>query len=409
MVVDDVLTAWSGALAKSSPRPGTAFLNRQHSPQGVDRIVRTFSKAVTWQAWTLIACAVSATMLWSAAHADTPIEDALSLVAQERYDEAQQVLDPLLERDPNASEVRLLLGVLRAREGDYIEAISIFEGLRSDFPDMFEVHNNLAVLYAELGRLDDARGALIAALELKPDAVVYANLGDVYTRLAHRAYDRARQLSAEFPAAPPRNLQADRVFESSTERVESAVAATDDAEDPIMEPKEPESSAVPEPASAHASGGECAYTEKFEDLAAASEAAEWIRSRGAELVEIRREEHEVVKNYRVYLPASSSREAAAAKVSELRRAGVSDVAIIGKGPLANAVSFGVFRNEGNKNRRIAELEKLGYSLSFEASMTVVSEYEVEVRLGGDPSDFDDAWTTKFPEHAIRYAPCAGRG
>ena len=409
VVVNDVLAAWSRVPAKPSPRPGTASLNRQRSPQGVDRTVRTFSKAVTWQAWTLIACAVSAMMLWSVAHAGDPIEDALSLIAQERYDEAQQVLDPLLERDPDSSEVRLLLGVLRARQGDFIEAISVFEGLRSDFPDMFEVHNNLAVLYAELGRLDDARGALIAALELRPDAVVYANLGDVYTRLAHRAYDRARQLNADFPAAPPRNLKADAVSEPSTEPVVSAAAATDDAEDSVTEPEEPESTAVPEQVSAHASGGECAYTENFKDLAAATEAAAWIQSRGAELVEIRHEEYEVVRNYRVYWPASSSREAAAAKVRELRRAGVRDVAVIEQGPLANAVSFGVFRNERNKNRRIAELEKLGYFVSSETNTKVVSEYEVEVRLGGDRSAFDDAWMTKFPEHAIRYAACADRG
>lgn len=87
-----------------------------------------------------------------------------------------------------------------AREGNFVEAISVFEDLRSDYPEMFETHNNLAVLYAELGRLDDTRGALIAALELRPDAVVYANLGDVYARLAQRAYAHARQLSTE-PAA----------------------------------------------------------------------------------------------------------------------------------------------------------------------------------------------------------------
>ena len=368
--------------------------------------------AVAWQTGALIACAISATMLWSSAHAGDPIEDALTLVAQERYDEARQVLDPLLERDPGDPGVRLLLGVLQAREGDFIGAVSVFEGLRIDFPAMFEVHNNLAVLYAELGRLDDARGALIAALELRPDAVVYANLGDVYTRLAHRAYDRARQLNDEVPAAPQGSLQADTASEPLTLPVDTAVAAQDSvqdaAEDPATEPEEPESTAEPEPVSAHASGGDCAYTGTFKDLDTATAAAEWARSHRAELVEIRHEEREEVKNYRVYWPAFSSREAAAAKVRELRRAGVSDVAVIAKGPLVNAVSFGLFRNEGNKNRRIAELEKLGYSVSSETNMTVVSEYEIEVRLGGDRSAFDDAWTTKFPEHAVRYAACTGR-
>ena len=66
---------------------------------------------------------------------------------------------------------------------------------------MFEAHNNLAVLYARQGRLDDAREALVAALELRSDAVVYANLGDVYMKLAERAYQRAHELRDQDVAA----------------------------------------------------------------------------------------------------------------------------------------------------------------------------------------------------------------
>ena len=81
------------------------------------------------------------------------------------------------------------------------EAIAIFERLRSDLPDMFEPYNNLAVLYAEQGRLDEAHDVLMAALERKRDAVAYANLGDVYMRLADRAYSRARNTGAGGPVS----------------------------------------------------------------------------------------------------------------------------------------------------------------------------------------------------------------
>ena len=358
--------------------------------------------------------------MWSAAQAGDPIEETLSLITQQRHDEAREVLDVLLERDPDAPDVRLLLGILQAREGNFIAAVSVFEGLRSDFPDMFEAHNNLAVLYAELGRLEDARGALIAALELRTDAVVYTNLGDVYTRLAQRAYARARQLSAEPDAASQPGTTAEPGSEppaqpadipaAEDEPLETVEAARAEAGQPAPEEGEPESAAEAEPALVRPAAGECVYAGEFDDLAAATEVAEWIESRGAGLAEIRHEQREEIKNYRVYWPALESRGAARAKASELRSAGAGDVAVIGRGPLVNAVSFGLFRNETYMRTRVAELEKLGISPSTEVNMKVVEQYTIEARVGDDRAAFDDAWARRFPEQAIRYAACtAGPG
>ena len=124
-------------------------------------------------------------------------ERALLLTAEERHSEAREVLDPLLQRDPDHTRARLLHGVLRAQEGRVGDAIEIFETLRRDNPDMSEPYNNLAVLYAVEGRLDDARKILLESLERRPDAVTYANLGKVYARLAQDANERARKLDAD--------------------------------------------------------------------------------------------------------------------------------------------------------------------------------------------------------------------
>ena len=121
-------------------------------------------------------------------------ELALSLAGDERHSEAREVLDPLLQREPDHMRARVLHGVLRAREGRVGDAISIFETLRRDYPDMSEPYNNLAVLYAVEGRLDDSRKILLESLERRPDAVTYANLGEVYTKLAEDANERARRL-----------------------------------------------------------------------------------------------------------------------------------------------------------------------------------------------------------------------
>ena len=148
-----------------------------------------------WLRRAALACGLlTATAHWSGALADVSIADALSLVGQGRFAEAREILEPMLRQQPDSPDVRLLHGVLEARQGNLADAVVVFEGLRTDHPTMFEAHNNLAVLYARVGRLDDARDALVAASELRPDPVVYANLGDVYMKLAERAYKRAHEL-----------------------------------------------------------------------------------------------------------------------------------------------------------------------------------------------------------------------
>ena len=146
----------------------------------------------------------------------------------------------------------------------------------------------------------------------------------------------------------------------------------------------------------------------FKDLLTATEAAEWVQTHDARVLAIRHEQNETFSNYRVYLPAASSREAAAATVSELRDRGVSDVAVIEQGPLTDAVSFGVFRNEGNVRRRVAALEVLGYSVSTVANTKVEDEFAIEARADGDGSAFGDAWTAAFPEQPVRPIDCDDR-
>ena len=140
--------------------------------------------------------------------AENALDRALSLAAEERHSDARKVLEPLLERDPDNTRARLLHGVLRAREGQVSHAIEIFEKLKKDNPDLSEPYNNLAVLYAVEGRLDDARRILLESLEREPDAITYASLGEVYTKLARDANQRARELNAGILASPNRKATA---------------------------------------------------------------------------------------------------------------------------------------------------------------------------------------------------------
>ena len=378
------------------------------SPAVASRDKRTQAKATAWLRGAALACGLLAAIVWSGALAAGPIDDALSLVAQERYAEARELLEPLLEREPDTPGVRLLFGVLHAREGNFVAAIAVFESLRNDHPSMFEAHNNLAVLYAKLGRLDDARKALVAAVDLNPDAVVYANLGDVYMKLAERAYERAHALRVIDDPAPAESEEPVALSEPEATPVEPVAVETtkEDVQAPPTEPQQPEIPEEPEAVPAQALSEDCVHVGWFKDRASADEAAAWMRSRGAEEVEVGEEEQQVIKNYQVYLPPASSREAATAVARELGDKGVGDIWIIANGPQANGISLGVFRSKQNMTRRVAELETLGYSVTTTANMKSVTEYAVEARAGSDRSAFDDAWKAKFPEFAIRYADCA---
>ena len=353
----------------------------------IRRFGRSVAMALQCRRRALLACGLLAAMFWPGTLAGATVEDALALIGQERYSEAQELLDELLEQEPGAPNARLLLGVLRAREGKFIAAIEIFEDLRSDRPELFEVHNNLAVLYAGLGRLDDAREALVAALELRPDHVVYDNLGDVYMRLAQRAYARATEVRSG-GVVPP-------------EDGDAAIPSTG----PALPTDKPAASPAAAAAAAQASDRECLRTGAFKNRARATEAAAWLRARDIEVLGVHPEDRQAVRRYRVYLPAAASRREAVATAQELRRQGVRNVMAIEEGPLANTVPLGLFRQESNMRRRVAELEELGYDAVSEADMTTVTEYAIEVRTDGGRSAFADAWASRYPDHAIRTVAC----
>ncbi|PZP36645.1 MAG: hypothetical protein DI603_01400 [Roseateles depolymerans] len=105
-------------------------------------------------------------------------------------------VEQALARAPDDLQLRFALGVMRMELGDRKVAEDIFTRITQDFPDLADPYNNLAVLHAASGELDEAKAALEQALRLQPEhAQAQENLGDVLMRLALRAYERAQKLS----------------------------------------------------------------------------------------------------------------------------------------------------------------------------------------------------------------------
>lgn len=108
--------------------------------------------------------------------------------------QAVEQVEQLLARQPDDLQLRFALGVMRMELGDRARALDIFTRLTQDFPDLADPYNNLAVLHAAAGELDEAKSDLEQALRLQPEhAQAQENLGDVLLRLALRAYQRAQK------------------------------------------------------------------------------------------------------------------------------------------------------------------------------------------------------------------------
>ena len=106
--------------------------------------------------------------------------------------QAQARLELALAQHPDDPSLRFLKAVLLSETGHGTEAAAGFERLTQEFPDLPEPYNNLAVLQAAAGQLDAARALLETALRLDPGyRTAHENLGDVFVRLAQRAFEAA--------------------------------------------------------------------------------------------------------------------------------------------------------------------------------------------------------------------------
>jgi len=111
---------------------------------------------------------------------------------------ALKAVESHLSNKPNDPEARFLRGLALAELGQQEKAIEVFEKLTTDFGDLPEPYNNLAVLHAQRGEYDQARQALEAAILTHPSyATAHENLGDIYTILATVAYNRALSLNQD--------------------------------------------------------------------------------------------------------------------------------------------------------------------------------------------------------------------
>lgn len=96
-----------------------------------------------------------------------------------------------------------------------------------------------------------------------------------------------------------------------------------------------------------------------------------------------REEHATqTRGYWVYLPAQATREQALTDARTLSAKGVRDYYVVTAGDQQNTISLGLFRDQGNAERRRAELAGLGFAPQTNARTEDLPAYWLDFALSG---------------------------
>lgn len=99
-----------------------------------------------------------------------------------------------------------------------------------------------------------------------------------------------------------------------------------------------------------------------------------------------------LRGYRVYLPASGSREAALAAARQLAARGVRDYYVVTAGDQENTVSLGLFRDLANAEKRRDELSAQGFAAVLEPRTEDAAQWWID--LAAEPG-FD--WQPLLPK------------
>ena len=164
------------------------------------------------------------------------LQDIDALVKKGQHAKALERVNQYLAQKPRDPKGRFIKGLILAEQNKGAEAIEVFAALSRDYPELPEPYNNLAVLYAAQGQYEKARQQLEMSIRTHPSyATAYENLGDVYTKLASQAYDKALQFDSSNAAAKNKlSLIRDLMSSNVAPRASSASVAA--SPEPVRPP-----------------------------------------------------------------------------------------------------------------------------------------------------------------------------
>ncbi len=184
----------------------------------------------------------------------SPAEGIRQALVSGQLEQASKLVLQEKQRQPQDTEIRFLEGVIQAQQGQTDKAIETFRKLVESSPGLVEAHNNLGVLYASKGRLEDARKALEAGMLANASyAALHRNLADVQSQLVKQTYAKALQVDSKSRSAVAQlSLLASMQSRASGPSVEALPPATAAASRPQPTPAAPVASVAPSASAASA-------------------------------------------------------------------------------------------------------------------------------------------------------------
>jgi tetratricopeptide (TPR) repeat protein len=96
------------------------------------------------------------------------------------FAEAISLFEQIIERTPGNLDARYLLGTAFLQQSRFEESIVVLKMVISERPDVADTHNNLGVAYKAIGDWEDAVRSFEAALKINPEySEAYFNLGSL--------------------------------------------------------------------------------------------------------------------------------------------------------------------------------------------------------------------------------------
>lgn len=169
-----------------------------------DKILNYFLKAFLIITFAAAAVQVSA---------DTVSDQIENLIKEGRLSQALSLADKQLASDSDDVNYLFLKGLILTKQDKLDSAKAIFIKLTTEHPELPEPFNNLAVIYAAQGDFTSARQALQKAINTHPAyATAHENLGDIYAKMASRAYNQALELDQDNTTAREKLLLVSNLF-----------------------------------------------------------------------------------------------------------------------------------------------------------------------------------------------------
>ena len=123
------------------------------------------------------------------------IEEIKILLKNGDYTNAEKLTNQSIEKNLNNPELLFFKGIIETNQGKNNQAIDTFRDLTERFPKLPEPFNNLAVLYAGKGQFRLAKEILEQAIKTNPSYLTaHINLGDIFTKMASEAYNKALEI-----------------------------------------------------------------------------------------------------------------------------------------------------------------------------------------------------------------------